>query len=859
LNLLELALREVSSNCELTLPYWAWTLDAANPSASPVWQIVGGNGVGSSQCINSGPFTGFSPCIRRQWNPAYPIPSLAQVASVLSGTSFSTVVAQIESLHGSVHMFVGGQMTSMGSPYDPIFFLHHAYIDKLWDDWQKPVSAGGFGNGNTYPAALLNIPMSPFGVSPADVLSIGQQLCTEYAVAGTAAPCGDAPYVSVGSYQYGYDNGYNRDGYSSTGYTKGGYSRYFLDAKGQYDVTRKFDANGYDSNGFDKSGYGIDGLDQYGYSSTYVNSIGCGGSYGGPFYVGNVYGFETGVYGAYGGGYSNGLNITRLCPPIRPPTTTYSQSMWIVTGTSAIRNAYATSVYSYESQVSTYGSSSYGPLTYPFCFDTSIIIKNPVNPCPYGLPLVRCIRNPCEGATCAGRPNAKCVPNYCGGCYTKWYENNVEVQCGVRDECSVKCADARALCARNKACGVSLAAIDAVILKLGQCDAACLAANAPKVYDSTVAALYQAVVDCYTKCRGVSYGDPYVPVCELPVAPGPCKAAFQRWYYSMAEGKCVQFVYGGCFGNANNFATQAECENRCDIGACCMRNSTIPVGSSYGTDKDGYNSLGYAYVNGSYVRPDGYVVGYGAPVSDGNGFYATGRDSAGYDANGVDYRLYDKAGYHSVTGFNVYGVDRNGKSDGLNSVYSVNNLYDKNGYDRSGMNTYGIDKNGYNYGGVYVGGVTYSCSVMTRSQCQAQEKLSGIDVIGYSQGKNCSSVRCIPEPPADPRTCTFAGSVYKYGETFRFGCEECVCSTNGKVVCKCSKKRVRKEIRDLSTSEAQAFTNAVVQLKSSGKWDTFVNIHLAATSVAHGNPNFWCFFILFFILFLFFYFFFFLV
>ena len=51
--------------------------------------------------------------------------------------------------HGTVHVFVGG--TGTGSPlsrnigdmtstvsagYDPIFWLHHSMVDKVWFDWQ---------------------------------------------------------------------------------------------------------------------------------------------------------------------------------------------------------------------------------------------------------------------------------------------------------------------------------------------------------------------------------------------------------------------------------------------------------------------------------------------------------------------------------------------------------------------------------------------------------------------------------------------------------------------------------------------------------------------------------------------------
>ena len=52
-------------------------------------------------------------------------------------------------------------------------------------------------------------------------------------------------------------------------------------------------------------------------------------------------------------------------------------------------------------------------------------------------------------------------------------------------------------------------------------------------------------------------------VCNLPKVTGPCRAAFRRWYFNKATGRCEMFTYGGCRGNANNFRTKTECEQKC--------------------------------------------------------------------------------------------------------------------------------------------------------------------------------------------------------------------------------------------------------------------------------------------------------
>jgi hypothetical protein len=39
--------------------------------------------------------------------------------------------------HGMTHNYLGGHMRSFQSPADPIFFSHHAFVDKNWDMWQR--------------------------------------------------------------------------------------------------------------------------------------------------------------------------------------------------------------------------------------------------------------------------------------------------------------------------------------------------------------------------------------------------------------------------------------------------------------------------------------------------------------------------------------------------------------------------------------------------------------------------------------------------------------------------------------------------------------------------------------------------
>lgn len=93
--------------------------------------------------------------------------------------------------HGRVHASVGGEggdMTSMQSPNDPIFWLHHSMIDKLWNDYQKKGSNlykcrillicrfGGIHNGRS---VSLRDNIMPFNIRIRDVMDIST-LCYDY-------------------------------------------------------------------------------------------------------------------------------------------------------------------------------------------------------------------------------------------------------------------------------------------------------------------------------------------------------------------------------------------------------------------------------------------------------------------------------------------------------------------------------------------------------------------------------------------------------------------------------------------------------------------------------------------------------
>uniref|UniRef100_A0A8C4QI97 BPTI/Kunitz inhibitor domain-containing protein n=1 Tax=Eptatretus burgeri TaxID=7764 RepID=A0A8C4QI97_EPTBU len=51
--------------------------------------------------------------------------------------------------------------------------------------------------------------------------------------------------------------------------------------------------------------------------------------------------------------------------------------------------------------------------------------------------------------------------------------------------------------------------------------------------------------------------------CRMKSDPGPCRAAFIRWFHDPETSTCHNFTYGGCKGNLNNFLTAKQCLHTC--------------------------------------------------------------------------------------------------------------------------------------------------------------------------------------------------------------------------------------------------------------------------------------------------------
>ncbi|XP_059024637.1 tissue factor pathway inhibitor isoform X8 [Mustela lutreola] len=51
--------------------------------------------------------------------------------------------------------------------------------------------------------------------------------------------------------------------------------------------------------------------------------------------------------------------------------------------------------------------------------------------------------------------------------------------------------------------------------------------------------------------------------CALKPDNGPCRAMIKQFFFNIHTQQCEEFMYGGCEGNQNRFATLEDCEEKC--------------------------------------------------------------------------------------------------------------------------------------------------------------------------------------------------------------------------------------------------------------------------------------------------------
>jgi tyrosinase len=207
----ESALREVDPS--VTVPYWDWTKDRT--PASSLWHddFMGGNGRRGDLQVMTGPFAHRAGhwdvtvsvsdgrfLTRDLGRPSQPIalPTKAELAAAESDRAYDSAPWNSTSTtgfrnklegwgsgsgpatwrnHNRVHRWVSGLMLGGGSVNDPVFWLHHSFIDAVWSRWQRKHPSAVYLPETTSPGTSAHgsravgreEPMPPWDDTPASM------------------------------------------------------------------------------------------------------------------------------------------------------------------------------------------------------------------------------------------------------------------------------------------------------------------------------------------------------------------------------------------------------------------------------------------------------------------------------------------------------------------------------------------------------------------------------------------------------------------------------------------------------------------------------------------------------------------
>ncbi|MEU3934329.1 tyrosinase family protein [Streptomyces sp. NPDC029044] len=205
---LEKALRRVDAS--VSVPYWDWTRDRTTTSAPWTADLLGGTGRRSDRQVMTGPFAYaegnwtikegitdeefLTRDLGRARDPIQ-LPTAAELERALkdplydaspwdstTGKGFRNKLEGWGSGRGSaswqnhnrVHRWVGGAMVGGASVNDPVFWMHHAFVDLVWSRWQRrhrehrylPARPPGPGSAQYRRVVARHEKLPPWNVTP---------------------------------------------------------------------------------------------------------------------------------------------------------------------------------------------------------------------------------------------------------------------------------------------------------------------------------------------------------------------------------------------------------------------------------------------------------------------------------------------------------------------------------------------------------------------------------------------------------------------------------------------------------------------------------------------------------------------
>jgi tyrosinase len=191
------SLTAVAGASTFALPYWDWTASPRLPAAftsptlsdgvtaNPLYDSTRQVGAGSTIPTElTGPAVMGNVYAQTRFESFASSRPSGQTSTSSSWQRRTGTYGPLEGTpHNSVHNWIGGNMSTMLSPTDPIFWLHHGNIDRIWASWNAQGNANTtdslwrdftFGNnfartdGTLYSVQVKNVSMAAYSYDRLD-------------------------------------------------------------------------------------------------------------------------------------------------------------------------------------------------------------------------------------------------------------------------------------------------------------------------------------------------------------------------------------------------------------------------------------------------------------------------------------------------------------------------------------------------------------------------------------------------------------------------------------------------------------------------------------------------------------------
>jgi tyrosinase len=138
----------VANADRITIPYWDWRTE--NDMTGISWDDVGFLDI---DVLNAAAFNLLrgsmsGPDVADLLATSTDVANLQQNFTTFISSQFTnanpqatTFSKRLENYHNRGHLFIGGSMIGGYAPIEPAFFLHHGFVDKLWQDWEDKENA----------------------------------------------------------------------------------------------------------------------------------------------------------------------------------------------------------------------------------------------------------------------------------------------------------------------------------------------------------------------------------------------------------------------------------------------------------------------------------------------------------------------------------------------------------------------------------------------------------------------------------------------------------------------------------------------------------------------------------------------